>query len=53
MRFLGKKLDLLVEKAKDKKTSLRKGFTKNYLPVLLLNDNSSVANKIVKVFLHG
>ena len=50
LRFLGKKLDVLVEKAKDKKTSLRKGFTKNYLPVLLENDDSSVANKIVKIY---
>ena len=49
LRFLGKKLDVLVEKAKDKKTGLRKGFSKNYLPVLLENNDSSVANKIVKI----
>ncbi len=37
LRFLGKKLDVLVEKTKDKKTGLMKGFSKNYLPVLLEN----------------
>lgn len=49
LRFLGKNLDVLVEKTKDKKTGLRKGFTKNYFPVLLENNDSSVINKVVKI----
>jgi threonylcarbamoyladenosine tRNA methylthiotransferase MtaB len=49
LRFLGKKLDVLVEKGKDKRTGLMKGFSNNYLPVLLENNDSSVANRIVKI----
>ena len=49
LRFLGKKLDVLVEKAKDKKTGLRKGFSKNYLSVLLENNDFSVGGRIVKI----
>jgi threonylcarbamoyladenosine tRNA methylthiotransferase MtaB len=49
LRFLGKKLDVLVEKAKDKRTGLMKGFSNNYLPVLLENNVSSAANRIVKI----
>ena len=49
LRFLGKNLDVLVEKTKDKKTGLMKGFSKNYLPVLLENNDSSAANRIVKI----
>jgi threonylcarbamoyladenosine tRNA methylthiotransferase MtaB len=49
LRFLGKKLDVLVEKAKDKRTGLMKGFSNNYLPVLLENNDSSVGGKIVKI----
>jgi threonylcarbamoyladenosine tRNA methylthiotransferase MtaB len=49
LRFLGKKLDVLVEKTKDKKTGLMKGFSNNYLPVLLENKDSSVANMVVKI----
>jgi len=49
LRFLGKKLDVLVEKARDKKTGLMKGFSNNYLPVLLENNDSSVAGRIVKI----
>ncbi len=47
-RFLGKKLKVLVEKAKDKKSGLLKGFSQNYLP-FLLSGNISVINKIVAV----
>ena len=49
LRFLGKKLDVLVEKAKDKRTGLMKGFSNNYLPVLLENNDSSVGGRIVKI----
>ena len=48
-RFLGKKLRVLVEKNKDKKTGLMKGFSQNYLPVLIDKSDSSVLNKIVTV----
>jgi hypothetical protein len=40
---------VLVEKAKDKRTGLMKGFSNNYLPVLLENNDSSVGGKIVKI----
>jgi len=49
LRFLGKNLDVLVENTKDKKTGLMKGFSNNYLPVLLGNTDSSTNNRIVKV----
>jgi len=49
LRFLGKKLDVLVEKVKDKRTGLMKGFSNNYLPVLLENNDSSVGGRIVKI----
>ena len=49
LRFLGKKLDVLLEKGKDKRTGLMKGFSNNYLPVLLENNVSSAANRIVKI----
>jgi threonylcarbamoyladenosine tRNA methylthiotransferase MtaB len=49
LRFLGKKLDVLVEKGKDKRTGLRKGFSNNYLPVLLENNDSSVGGRVVKI----
>ena len=48
-RFLGKKLQVLVEKIKDKKTGLMKGFSQNYLPVLIDKSDSSTLNKVVIV----
>jgi threonylcarbamoyladenosine tRNA methylthiotransferase MtaB len=48
-RFLGKPLKVLVEKTKDKKSGLLKGFSQNYLPFLLTGNISSSANKIVTV----
>jgi threonylcarbamoyladenosine tRNA methylthiotransferase MtaB len=45
-QFLGKNLQVLVEKTKDKKTGLMKGFSQNYLP-FLLSGNISAINKIV------
>lgn len=47
LRFLGKTLPILVEQAKDKKTGLPKGFSHNYLPVLLDKHPASLVNKIV------
>jgi threonylcarbamoyladenosine tRNA methylthiotransferase MtaB len=48
-RFLDKQLHVLVENNKDKKTGLMKGFSQNYLPVLIEKYDSSVLNKIVTV----
>jgi len=47
LRFLGKPLQVLVEKTKDKKTGMAKGFSQNYLPFLLTGDSSSLTNTIV------
>jgi threonylcarbamoyladenosine tRNA methylthiotransferase MtaB len=49
LRFLGKKLQVLVEKMKDKKTGLMTGFSQNYLPVLIDKSDSSALNKVVIV----
>ena len=49
LRFLGKELQVLVEKIKDKKTGLMKGFSQNYLPVLIDKSDSSALNKVVIV----
>jgi threonylcarbamoyladenosine tRNA methylthiotransferase MtaB len=49
LRFLGKPLKILVEKTKDKKTGLQKGFSQNYLPFLINGDISFAANEIVTV----
>jgi threonylcarbamoyladenosine tRNA methylthiotransferase MtaB len=48
-RFIGKKLTVLVENKKDKDTGCMKGFSNNYIPVLIRNGNSSLANHIVNV----
>ncbi|HDQ03692.1 MAG TPA: tRNA (N(6)-L-threonylcarbamoyladenosine(37)-C(2))-methylthiotransferase MtaB [Deltaproteobacteria bacterium] len=48
-RFLGKKLKVLVEQSKDKKTGFFKGFSDNYLPFLIQSKNNSIANTIVEV----
>ena len=49
LRFLGKPLKVLVEKTKDKKTGLLKGFSQNYLSFLLDGNLSSSVNKIVTI----
>lgn len=46
-RFLGKTLPVLVEHTRDKKTGLIKGFSHNYLPVLLDKHPASLVNTIV------
>ncbi|HVO67976.1 MAG TPA: tRNA (N(6)-L-threonylcarbamoyladenosine(37)-C(2))-methylthiotransferase MtaB [Syntrophales bacterium] len=48
-RFIGQKLTVLVEDKKDKDTGCMKGFSGNYIPVLIRNGNSSLANRIVNV----
>ena len=48
-RFIGQKLTVLVEDKKDKETGCMKGFSDNYIPVLIRNGNSSLVNSIVNV----
>ena len=48
-RFIGQKLTVLVEDKKDKDTGCMRGFSNNYIPVLIRNGNSSLANSIVNV----
>ena len=48
-RFLGKELQVLVEKIKDKKTGLMRGVSQNYLPVLIDKPDLSALNKVVIV----
>lgn len=45
--FIGKTLPVLVEQTRDKKTGLHKGFSHNYLPVLLDKHPSSLVNTVV------
>lgn len=49
LRFIGKPLQVLVEKAKDKKTGFWKGFSQNYLPFLLAGSADTPVNTIVTV----
>jgi threonylcarbamoyladenosine tRNA methylthiotransferase MtaB len=48
-RFIGKKLSVLIEEKKDRETKLQKGFSENYIPVLITDGTSSLANNIVDV----
>jgi threonylcarbamoyladenosine tRNA methylthiotransferase MtaB len=48
-RFIGEKLAILVEDKKDKETGSMKGFSDNYIPVVIRNGNSSLVNHIVNV----
>jgi len=48
-RFIGKKLSVLVENTKDGETGFMKGFSDNYIPVLIPAGNVSMSNHIVKV----
>ena len=48
LRFLGQTLPVLVERTKDKKTGLAKGFSHNYLPVILDKQPASLVNTIVR-----
>ncbi len=48
-KFLGKVLPVLVEQTRDKKTGLHKGFSHNYLPVILDKQPPSLVNTIVRV----
>jgi threonylcarbamoyladenosine tRNA methylthiotransferase MtaB len=48
-RFIGKTLPVLVEQSPDKKTGLGKGFSHNYLPVILDKHYGTLVNTIVTV----
>lgn len=48
-RFIGKRLSVLVEDARDGKTGLMKGFSDNYIPVLIRNGKPASVNRIVEV----
>jgi len=48
-RFLGKVLPVLVERTRDKITGLARGFSHNYLPVLLDKTPASLVNTVVNV----
>ncbi|HOO90911.1 MAG TPA: radical SAM protein, partial [Syntrophales bacterium] len=47
--FIGKKLSVLVEGSRDKETTYVKGFSDNYVPVLIPGGDMSLANHIVGV----
>jgi len=47
-RFLGEKMQVLIEKTKDKKTGFYKGFSDNYLQILLPEADASLTNKIIE-----
>jgi threonylcarbamoyladenosine tRNA methylthiotransferase MtaB len=47
--FIGNELSVLVEDTKDRETGLMKGFSDNYIPVLISNGNRSLANHIVTI----
>ena len=48
-RFLGKILPVLVEQTRDKTTGMARGFSHNYLPVLLDKSPASLVNTFVSV----
>ncbi len=50
--FIGEELPVLVEGTIDKETGWIKGFSDNYVPVLLPEGDPSLANRIVPVVLH-
>jgi threonylcarbamoyladenosine tRNA methylthiotransferase MtaB len=48
-RFVGNPLQVLIEGRVDKKTGRYKGFSQNYLPVMVTNGQASMVNTIVTV----
>jgi threonylcarbamoyladenosine tRNA methylthiotransferase MtaB len=48
-RFLGEKMAVLVEGKPDRKTGLWKGFSGNYIPVMLEDGDVTLVNQIVQV----
>jgi threonylcarbamoyladenosine tRNA methylthiotransferase MtaB len=45
--FLGRELSVLIEEQSDKKTGGRRGFSRNYLPVMVLDGDDLVNREIV------
>jgi len=48
-RFIGKRLSVLVEGKRDRGSGLMKGFSDNYIPILIEEANQSMTNRIVEV----
>lgn len=48
-RFRNRVLRVLVEERKDRGSGLRKGFSDNYLPIILTNSDASQVNRLVDV----
>lgn len=48
-RFVGKEVSVLVEGKADRQTGLMKGFTDNYIPVLIEDGDPGLVNRIVTV----
>jgi len=48
-RFTEKELAVLIEGKKDGKTGLMRGFSENYIPVLVTNGNPSLINNVIDV----
>lgn len=48
-RFVGRKMAVLVEGKPDRETGLWRGFSGNYIPVILTDGNSSHVNQVVHV----
>jgi len=48
-RFIGKKLRVLIEHKKDKGTGFMKGFSDNYIPVVIETGNYSLVNRVLNV----
>ncbi|MBP8986100.1 MAG: TRAM domain-containing protein, partial [Syntrophobacterales bacterium] len=48
-RFIGKEVSVLVEGKADRQTGLMKGFTDNYIPVLIEDGDPDLVNQIVTV----
>ena len=52
-KYVGRVLPVLVENSRDKKTGLHKGFSHNYLPVLLDKHPVSLVNTVARVQIDG
>jgi len=52
-RFLGKTLKVLVEDRRDRATGMLKGFSRNYIPVLIDKGDSSLVNREIDVVVIG
>lgn len=48
-RFVGKTLSVLIEGKKDSQSGFHKGFSENYIPVLLRDGSDSLTNRVLPV----